>query len=106
MFIIDKANRIRITRGDNAEIDVRIFNKDGKEERILETDVLTLTVKDSKDVTVLEKTNDMINSIFLYPEDTEDLDIGYYVYQVDFTRDNEVQTIVPSNTFEIREELR
>lgn len=106
MFIIDKANRIRITRGDNAEIDVRIFNKDGKEERILETDVLTLTVKDSKDVTVLEKTNDMINSIFIYPEDTEDLDIGYYVYQVDFTRGNEVQTIVPSNTFEIREELR
>lgn len=106
MFIIDKANRIRITRGDNAEIDVRIFNKDGKEERILETDVLTLTVKDSKGVTVLEKTNDMINSIFLYPEDTEDLDIGYYVYQVDFNRDNEVQTIVPSNTFEIREELR
>lgn len=106
MFIIDKANRIRITRGDNAEIDVRIFNKDGKEERILETDVLTLTVKDSKDVTVLEKTNDMINSIFLYPEDTEDLDVGYYVYQVDFTRGNEVQTIVPSNTFEIREELR
>ena len=106
MFIIDKANRIRITRGDNAEIDVRIFNKDGKEERILETDVLTLTVKNSYGTLVLEKNNDMVNSIFLYPEDTANVPVGYYVYQVDFTRGNEVQTIVPSNTFEIREELR
>lgn len=55
MFVIDRTQRIRITKGDNAEIDVRIFNKDGAEVRILDTDVLTLTIKDSSDVTVLEK---------------------------------------------------
>lgn len=47
----------------------------------------------------------MVNSIFLYPEDTSELDVGLYKYQIDFIRDDEVQTIIPCNIFEIREEL-
>lgn len=106
MFCITPTNKIILTKGDNAEIAVRVFNKDGSEVKILPSDVITLTVKkDSAVAASITKTADL-NSIFLVPSDTSSLAVGYYSYQIDFERDNEVQTIIPKNIFELKEELR
>lgn len=105
MFTIDKQNKIRITKGDNAEIDMRVFNKDGEEVEILPTDIITLTVrKTASSQVVIQKVADL-NSIYLVPEDTKDLEPGLMVYDIDFQRDLERQTIIPLSFFEILEEI-
>lgn len=105
MFCITPTNKIILTKGDNAEIDVRVFNKEGSEVRILPSDVITFTLKRSAGSQVLIQKQAELNSIFIYPEDTANLQAGIYVYDVDFVRDSEKQTIIPQNFFEIREEI-
>lgn len=105
MFCITPTNKIILTKGDNAEIDVRVFNKEGNEVKILPSDVITLTIKKSAgSQTILSKQAEL-NSIFIYPEDMSSLEAGLYVYDVDFVRDNEKQTIIPQSFFELREEI-
>ena len=46
MFKIDsKTNTIYLTKGDNAEIEVKIYDNSGKQRQIYADDRLTLTVK-------------------------------------------------------------
>ena len=108
MLEITATGKIILTKGDNAELDIRLFNQDGAEEEIKPTDVLTLTICDIPAVHRYNFTNDAecVNSIFLSPADTADLDVGMYNYQVDLERDNEIQTVIPKNILELREELR
>lgn len=102
MFCIAPTNKIILTKGDSAEIDVRVFDKEGKEVEILPSDIITLTVKQSAtSLPVLHKTAEL-NSIFLRYEDTADIPAGLYVYDIDFCRDGERQTIIPENLFELR----
>lgn len=106
MFCITPTNKIIITRGDNAEIDVRLYDKDGSEVEILPSDIITFTLKKDVDGSIIFNRVAYINSILIEPDDTKELDCGVYLYQVDLERDNEIQTILPMNFFEIKEELR
>jgi hypothetical protein len=45
MFSIDRNNKISMTRGDNAEIEVRVFDKFGKEVLLFDDDEILLTVR-------------------------------------------------------------
>ena len=100
MLDIDRKGKITITKGDNAAVDIRIYNKDGVEVEILPSDILILTVIKPAYGEVITKYN-YINSFIFEPEDTKDLEVGLYTYQVEFQRDNEIQTVVPTRFFEI-----
>lgn len=108
MLEITSTNKIIMTKGDDIELDIRLFNQDGNEEKIESTDVLTLTVVDMSGETKIEKTNtaECMNSIFLVSADTAELETGIYNYQIDLERNNEIQTVIPKNIFDLREELR
>ena len=107
MFKIDKHNKIFLTKGDNAELDIRIFNLEGKEVEITEDDVIVLTVRKtaaSQDAS-MQLTADL-NTIYIEPSDTSSLASGLYVYDVQYTNaDGEISTIIPTSYFELLEEV-
>ena len=106
MFIIDeKTNKIYLTKGDDAQLVVSLFDKDGKEREIWSDDVITLTVKKRGSEAVIVKTaeNGIINFI---PADTKSLATGYYYYDLQLTTfGGKVYTLIPSTIFEIGEEI-
>lgn len=105
MFVITPDRRVLLTRGDTAEINLRLYNRDGVEVAILPSDVITFIVKrDLASQALITKTAN-INKIFLEESDTDNLQLGYYYYQVDLLRDGEINTIVQPTLFELREEL-
>lgn len=106
MFKIDKMNKIHLTKGDSCQIEVRVFNKDGKEVEIIDSDIITLSVKKNElaDEMALTKTADL-NVIYIEPEDTKLLSSGLYVYDIQFERDGEVQTIIPLSYFQLGGEI-
>lgn len=107
MFHIDKHNKIFLTKGDNAELDVRIFDLEGKEVEITEDDVITLTVRKtaaSQDASI--QLTAYLNTIYFEPSDTSSLASGLYVYDVQYTNaDGEISTIIPTSYFELLEEV-
>lgn len=106
MFIIDeKTNKIYLTKGDDAQLVVSLFDKDGKEREIWSDDVITLTVKKRGSAAAITKTaeNGIINFI---PTDTKSLSTGYYYYDLQLTTfGGKVYTLIPSTIFEIGEEI-
>lgn len=107
MFIIEKHNKILLTKGDNAEFDIRVYNKDGKEVEIQEGDKLVMTVR--KNAAAADKSFDVeayVNTFYIEPEHTNSLASGLYVYDVQYTNVNgEVSTIIPTSYFELLEEV-
>ena len=106
MFKINNLNKIILTKGDNAQFDIRIYNKEGEEVEIKPDDVITLTVKKNADgEAVITKTAEELNTIYFIPNDTEDLDAGLYVYDIQYENGfGEINTIV-SSFFEIIGEI-
>lgn len=107
MFYIDqRTNKITITKGDNAQIVVSLFDKDDKPRELYEDDVLTMTVKKSgSNSPAFTKTadNGVINIV---PTDTKSLATGYYYYDLQLTTfGGSIYTIIPATLFEIREEI-
>lgn len=107
MFNIDYiTNKITLTKGDNAEIEVKIQDANGAERLVYEDDVLTLTVRKSPN-SAISLTKTAIDGVFtLTPEDTKSLATGNYVYDVElkaFT--GKIYTIVPKSTFVLLEEI-
>lgn len=101
MFDIDNRGNIKITKGDNAEIDIRLYDKDKREVKILPSDVIRFTATTSpQPINKIAQ----INSIFISPSDTADKQTGTYIYQVELERDGEYQTI-SGGFFEICEDL-
>lgn len=106
MFKIDKMNKIFLTKGDSCQIEVRVFNKEGKEVEIIDSDIITISVRKSEfdDTLALTKTADL-NVIYIEPEDTKLLSSGLYVYDIQFERDGEIQTIIPLSFFQLGGEI-
>ena len=101
MFCITPTNKIILTKGDNAEIDIRLYDKEEREVKILPSDIITFTVRKSKNKSVVIQKTAELNSIYLVPSDTSNLIAGTYVYDIDLLRDNERQTIIPQSFFNI-----
>ena len=107
MFKIDsKTNTIYLTKGDNAEIKVKIYDNSGKQRQIFADDKLTLTVKkpgcDTEAFTV-----EGVDGVFsILPEHTKSLATGYYYYDVQLdTFTGKVYTVIPKSNFVIKEEI-
>lgn len=104
MFSIDRNNKISMTRGDNAEIEVRVFDKFGKEVLLFDDDVIFLTVRKQDELYFKFQKTAVNGVISIVPEDTDNLDIGIYYYDVVLFRFNDKRyTIIPPSRFELRE---
>lgn len=103
-------NRIHLTRGDSAEIILTIRNRvTGNAFIVGEGDRLTFTLKRfiTDKTPVLEKTTgqgirretDCCVLVF-YPEDTQQLPCGRYIYDIELVRKNGfTDTIIPARDF-------
>lgn len=106
MLCIDK-NKISLTRGDSAVFNVDLINEHGQVHHLSEGDLLIFTLKKStrtKEI-ILQKHIER-NEFKLSPDDTHELNFGYYVYDIQLIKVNgDIQTIVPPTSFEILQEV-
>ena len=106
MFSVDRYNKISITKGDNAELEVKVVDKEGIERQIFADDELILTVRKTiEEEAVITKTAE--DGVFYFiPEDTKDLIPGQYIYDIQLTTfAGKVYTITPISRFEIMGEV-
>lgn len=106
MFSINENNKIKITKGDNAQMVVSVFDKYGNKRKLWSDDTITLTVrKGIRGNVVLEK-NAIDGVIDFIPADTSALTSGLYFYDIQLiTFGGKVYTIIPVSIFEIGEEI-
>lgn len=108
MFRIQPDNKIQLTKGDTATIQVEAYDNDNKPYAIKSTDVVTLKVKKTQNSlqNAILKTADANHIITILPSDTSSLTSGLYVYDVQITtNEGNVYTIIPLNYFELIEEI-
>ena len=107
MFKIEsKTNTIYVTKGDNAEIKVKIYDNSGKQRQIYADDRLTLTVKKSGYDTESFSVEGVDGVFSILPEHTKSLATGYYYYDVQLnTFTGKVYTVIPKSNFVIKEEI-
>lgn len=100
-------NNIALIRGDSGVFTVTVTDTSGGVVALNDTDVLTFTVRRTvrNPAIVLQKTiTDGVLSIS--PADTEALQFGGYVYDVELKRaDGYVDTIIPPHEFCVLEEV-
>ena len=104
MFKIEpKTNNVVLTKGDTATMFVQIFDLDNKEYEILPTDTITLTIKiPYTNQVVLTKQATHDHYIIINHEDTSDLPVRDYVYDVQLsTQEGFVYTIIPCANFSL-----
>lgn len=112
MLYIESDNKIRLTRGDTARLEINVTTADESgsitDYKILPEDTLTLSVKKKvKDSTyILQKTINGSTVFHIKPEDTRGVSFGTYVYDVQLTTsDGDVYTIIEPTSFEIMTEV-
>ena len=109
MLQIDNDGTVHLTRGDTARFSVSINNDtSGSEYEMSTGDVLKLTVKKTvRDTTpCIQKVIEGSNNIHISPEDTNDLEFGKYLYDVELnTEGGDVYTVIGPTTFEILKEV-
>lgn len=109
-------NKVYITRGDSAYFDITITNPDGSVYALNDGDTVQAQVRTIANTGELlidaSMENGKIyienNSIIwhLTPEDTRDLDIGTYYYDIQLvTSANDVFTFIESSPFKITDEV-
>jgi hypothetical protein len=100
-------NRIYLTRGDSAILNLSITDKDGNAYILSSGDTVVLTVKTDTVTTayVIQKT--LINGQFsILPSDTEALSYGDYIYDVQLVmNDGTTDTIIPPSLFHLDPEV-
>lgn len=105
MFVIEKNKKIILTKGDTASIYIEVQDLEGKPFDIGDSTV-TLTVrKTPKSEVSIQKEATPDHYIIFDPEDTSDLKVGLYVYDVQLETDDNIYTIVPMSYFELRNEV-
>jgi hypothetical protein len=106
MFRIFK-NKIFLTRGDSAIFTLSITDNDGNEYTPQDGDEITFTVKantETRDILIQKDASS--GKIEIQPEDTENLEYGNYVYDVQLkTADGYVDTIITPHEFKLEEEV-
>lgn len=97
---------IYLVRGDSAYLQVIVYNQNGTQYIVKDDDELVFSMK--KKITdnnySLQKQCDINGYMYLEPEDTEVLEPGRYVYDVQLTLSTgEVFTIIPVSYFYLLE---
>lgn len=107
MLKIDKrTNKIYLTKGDTAQIVVGLFDKDGKERKLFEDDVITMTVKKRSEQNAVITKEAVDGAINFVPADTKLLATGQYYYDIQLTTfGGSVYTLIPATIFELGEEI-
>lgn len=102
-------NDISLTRGDTAELTLKIHNTyDGQEYVPSIDDSTILTIRDDvySDEPVMQKIVHGLPLFEFVPSDTKHLDYKRYVYDIEVqTKDGEVYTVIPCSTFRILKEV-
>ena len=100
-----KGNDIHLTKGDSAYLNVEITNDDGTPYAIKEGDTLTMTVKATNGTKIFSKTVQAYESIIIEPQDTINVGVGRYKYDIQLNTENQVYTIISVSSFFIEEGL-
>lgn len=107
MFKIKEiTNKIILTQGDSCEFAVSLYDVNDNETPVLNSDILTFTVRDiDTDSVVIAKTAE--NAVFtLKPYDTKSLSAGLYHYDIQLERNTgEIYTIISNSYFQIEVEV-
>lgn len=109
MFVVEKfTKKITLTRGDNAELAISLFDEFGNAYELQPGDSLTFSMK--KEVTdeslALEKEITSGNVFNFVPSDTANLPFGKYLYDIQLnTAGGEVYTVIPPSNFIVGEEI-
>ena len=98
-----KGNEIHLTQGDSAHLNIEITNDDGTPYAIKEGDTLTMTVKATNGTKIFSKTVQAYESIIIEPQDTIDVGVGRYKYDIQLNTENQVYTIIPVSSFFVEE---
>lgn len=102
MFQITKHGKIILTRGDTCEFSILLCYEDGTPFEPDINDTVLFTIKKNLNTyePLLEKIGLMIK---IDSEETKKLQTGIYYYDVKILFGNgEVQTVIPSNLFELK----
>ena len=105
MLTIKSNNDIHLTQGDSAYLTVEITNDDGTPYAIKEGDTLTMTVKATNGTKIFSKTVQAYESIIIEPQDTINVGVGRYKYDIKLNTENQVYTIISVSSFFIEEGL-
>ena len=101
-------NEVRLTRGDNADINVLITDLNGDTYSLQEGDKLLFTIKRNCKTAeiIIQKDISADQVISLEHNDTKDLDYGSYVFDVQCTlADGQVYTVIEPHPFIIEKEV-
>ena len=108
MLIIDNNNTINLTRGDNCDIIVTVYDLNGDEYELQTGDTMLFTIKincETQDI-VIQKDITEDSIISLSHNDTKSLAYGSYVYDVQLTTaGGEVYTVIAPAIFNITKEV-
>ena len=110
--LVIRGNEMTMTRGDSESITISVVNEDGTKNLLEVGDTIYFTVKKNinTDEKIMQKvithfTNN-VAIIEIEPIDTDNLDFGDYVYDVQLTKsDGKVMTIITPNRFTIGGEV-
>ena len=109
LYIDERTNKISLTRGDTAYLEINIVDElVGGEYVMEENDILTLSVKKTvKDQEILlQNISKGSNTFHIEPEDTKGFDFSSYQYDVQLTKANgDVFTVIVPSKFEILPEV-
>ena len=110
MLRIDsRTNKISLTRGDTAYLEINIIDDiAGAEYTMAEGDEIALTVKKTVEdaEALIQKVSKGTNTFHLLPEDTKSLAFGTYKYDIQLTKENgDVFTVIAPSAFEIMPEV-
>ena len=105
MLTIKSNNDIHLTQGDSAYLNVEITNDDGTPYAIKEGDTLTMTVKATNGTKIFSKTVQAYESIIIEPQDTINVGVGRYKYDIQLNTENQVYTIISVSSFFVEEGL-
>ena len=103
MLTIKSNNDIHLTQGDSAYLNVEITNDDGTPYAIKEGDTLTMTVKATNGTKIFSKTVQAYESIIIEPQDTINVEVGRYKYDIQLNTENQVYTIISVSSFFVEE---
>lgn len=100
-------NTIVLTRGDSAVLKLTVVDGEGQPYKIADNDTVIFTIKKhtTDKEAVLKKTLSD-GQIIINPQDTENLEYGQYVYDVELTQGSGfVATVIPPTRFVVAEEV-
>lgn len=107
MFYIDSLNKIYLTRSDDAEIIIKLYDDKGTERQIFDDDKIIMTVKKTVSSPIgFTKTAEKNGIINIVPGDTVGLEFGDYIYDIQLTTfGGKTYTVIPPSIFEIGPEV-